>query len=130
MQSEHRLCTALYAAHAADSNDVTVNASDLSQVLSMLPRGINGMVDLPWKVQPPKHMMPIMARARHMWPGTVDCLAAELYDESRSSLTLEFEYEGRTWQGTVSDCCADEHMSDLIREAIAWFVSGKVPGQR
>lgn len=130
MQSEQRLCTALYAANAACSDTVTVDVSDLSQVISMLPRGINGMVDQPWKVQPPKHMRPIMARARHMWPGTVDCVSAELYDESHSSLTLEFEYEGRTWQGTISDCCPDEHMSDLVREATAWFISGKAPEKR
>ncbi len=105
---------------------VAVQAQDLEQLLHMVPRGINGMVDLPWTAEPPLHMLPILARARHMWPGELDCIVCGVETEwDRAAITLVFTLGAFRWSRVISCCCPDEHVSETIKEAIQQLAAHK-----
>jgi hypothetical protein len=111
---------------AQGKRDITVSALALKTLLDLVPRGINGMVNLPWTEPPPLEMLVILARVRHMWPGEVDCIESHRREDEAdtASVVLEFRLGGRRWRSScVLSCCPEEHVSDVVREAIAHFAS-------
>lgn len=114
---------AVNEAHKEHREHVALPVHQVEHLLRLFPRMINGMVDLPWTVEPPRHMAVLLARARHLWPGTVDCTDVSPSDWG-TVMKLVFRYEGRERWCEVVDCCPDEHVSEVIKETIAWFIKG------